>query len=64
LSAHSITLFLHASAILSQPEQLRQRDNPKKEVQPIEIYVDLDTAKFYKMFVDQLSAPTPQSAAH
>jgi hypothetical protein len=34
----------------------------KKEVQLIEIYVEPDIAKFYKMFVDLLSAPTPQKA--
>jgi hypothetical protein len=35
---------------------------PKKEIQQIEIHVDRDTAKFYKMFVDLLSAPAPQRA--
>ena len=34
------------------------RDKPNVEVQPVEIQVDLDTQKFYKMFVDLLSAPT------
>ncbi|MGH9725117.1 MAG: nucleoside hydrolase, partial [Candidatus Acidiferrales bacterium] len=34
-------------------------DKPKTGVQSIEIQVDLDTAKLYKMFVDLLSAPTP-----
>ena len=34
-------------------------DKPKLYVSPVEIQVDLDTAKFYKMFVDLLSAPTP-----
>jgi inosine-uridine nucleoside N-ribohydrolase len=32
---------------------------PKLEVQPVEIQVDLDTGKFYKMFVELLTAPTP-----
>src|SRR5712692_1704323 len=36
------------------------RDKPKLEVQPVEIQVDLDTGKFYKMFVDLLTAATPQ----
>jgi len=36
------------------------RDKPKVEVQPVEIQVDLDLEKFYKMFVDLLTAPTPQ----
>jgi purine nucleosidase len=36
-----------------------ETDKPKIEVQPVEIQDDLDTAKFYKMFVDLLSAPTP-----
>jgi inosine-uridine nucleoside N-ribohydrolase len=35
------------------------RDRPQIELQPVEIQDDLDTAKFYKMFVDLLSAPTP-----
>jgi hypothetical protein len=30
------------------------------KVQPVEIQVDLDTEKFYKMFVDLLKAPTPK----
>jgi purine nucleosidase len=35
-------------------------DKPALEVQPVEIQVDLDTEKFYKMFVDLLTAPTPK----
>ena len=35
------------------------RDKPKIDVQPVEIQVDLNTEKFYKMFVDLLTAPTP-----
>ena len=35
------------------------RDKPSIGVQPVEIQVDLDTEKFYKMFVDLLTAPTP-----
>jgi inosine-uridine nucleoside N-ribohydrolase len=35
-------------------------DKPKLEVQPVEIQDDLDTEKFYKMFVELLSAPTPK----
>jgi inosine-uridine nucleoside N-ribohydrolase len=35
-------------------------DKPKVEVLPVEIQVDLDTDKFYKMFVDLLTAPTPK----
>jgi purine nucleosidase len=34
-------------------------NKPKLTVQPVEIQVDLDTEKFYKMFVDLLTAPTP-----
>lgn len=33
---------------------------PKVSVQPVEIQVDFDAQKFYKMFVDLLSAPTPK----
>jgi purine nucleosidase len=36
------------------------RDKPKIEVRPVEIQVDLDLEKFYKLFVDLLTAPTPQ----
>lgn len=34
-------------------------DKPKVSVQPVEIQDDLDKQKFYKMFVDLLSAETP-----
>ena len=34
-------------------------DKPKVDVRPVEIQVDLDTERFYKMFVDLLRAPTP-----
>jgi purine nucleosidase len=37
-----------------------EQDKPKIEVRPVEIQVDLDLEKFYKMFVDLLSAPTPK----
>jgi inosine-uridine nucleoside N-ribohydrolase len=37
-------------------------DRPKVEVQPVEVQVDLDTDKFYKMFVDLLTAPTPHAS--
>jgi purine nucleosidase len=36
------------------------QDKPKIDVQPVEIQVDLETDKFYKMFVDLLTAPTPK----
>ncbi|HMH05390.1 MAG TPA: hypothetical protein VK579_01795, partial [Terriglobales bacterium] len=32
------------------------RDKSKPEVRPVEIQMDLDTGKFYKMFVDLLMA--------
>ena len=35
------------------------KDKPRLDVKPVEIQVDLDTQKFYKMFVDLLKAPTP-----
>lgn len=35
-------------------------DKPKRNVQPVEIQVDLDTDRFYKMFVDLLTAETPK----
>jgi purine nucleosidase len=36
------------------------RDKPKVELQPVEVQDDLDTEKFYKMFVDLLTAATPK----
>lgn len=37
------------------------RDKPKRDVQSVEVQFDLDTDRFYKMFVDLLKAPTPQA---
>ncbi len=37
-----------------------EEDKPKLEFPPVEIQDDLNTEKFYKMFVDLLSAPTPK----
>jgi inosine-uridine nucleoside N-ribohydrolase len=37
------------------------RDRPRLEVQPVEVQVDLDTGRFYKMVVELLTAPTPQN---
>jgi purine nucleosidase len=37
-----------------------ENDKPKVVGPPVEIQVDLDTQKFYKMFVDLLKAPTPK----
>jgi purine nucleosidase len=36
-----------------------EKDKPKVITQPVEVQDDLDLEKFYKMFVDLLSAPTP-----
>jgi len=36
------------------------QDKPKIDVRPVEIQVDVDLDKFYKMFVDLLTAPTPK----
>jgi len=41
-----------------------EKDRPKVDVQPVEIQVDLDKEKFYKEFVDLLSAPTPKASDH
>jgi purine nucleosidase len=35
------------------------RDKPKRDIPLVEVQVDLDTDRFYKMFVELLSAPTP-----
>jgi tRNA1(Val) A37 N6-methylase TrmN6 len=35
-------------------------DKPKIQVQPVEIQGELDTEKFYNMFVALLKAPTPK----
>jgi purine nucleosidase len=39
------------------------QDRPKVDVRPVEIQVDLEAEKFYKMFVDLLTAPTPRPLA-
>jgi inosine-uridine nucleoside N-ribohydrolase len=36
------------------------QDKPAVQLQPVEIQVDLDTARFNKMFVDLLSTPAPR----
>ena len=36
------------------------RDKPKIEVQPVEIQVDVDRERFYGMFLELLTAPTPR----
>ncbi len=36
------------------------RDKPKLALQPVEIQMGLDVEKFYKMFVDLLTAATPK----
>lgn len=40
-----------------------ERDKPAVDVQPIEVQVDLDADKLYKMMVDLLTAPTPKGNA-
>ena len=35
------------------------QDKPKGDVQPVEVQVDVDTGRFYKLFVELLTAPTP-----
>ncbi len=37
-----------------------EQDKPKSAVAPAEVQVDLDTEKFYKLFVDLLTASTPK----
>ncbi len=36
-------------------------DKPKRDVPSVEVQVDLDTDRFYKLFVELLKAPTPQA---
>ncbi len=36
-------------------------DKPRRDLHAVEVQFDLDTEKFYKMFVDLLTAPTPQA---
>jgi purine nucleosidase len=38
-----------------------EHNKPKLDVKPVEIQDDLDLDRFYKMFVDLLSAPTPKN---
>jgi len=35
-------------------------DKPKRDLPSVEVQFDLDTGRFYKLFVDLLTAPTPQ----
>jgi inosine-uridine nucleoside N-ribohydrolase len=37
-----------------------EQDKPTVDVRPVEIQVDVDLQKFYKMFVDLLTAPKPK----
>ena len=37
-----------------------EQDKPRFAGQPVEVQLDLDTVRFYKMFVDLLTAPTPK----
>jgi hypothetical protein len=37
------------------------RDKPALELQPVEVQVDVDVEKLYKMMVDLLTAPTPHA---
>jgi len=37
------------------------KDNPKLGAQPVEIQLDLDLAKFNRMFVELMKTPTPQA---
>jgi purine nucleosidase len=37
-----------------------EQDKPKVNVRPVEIQVDVDLERFYKMFADLLTAPTPK----
>jgi len=38
-----------------------EKDNPKLGARPVEIQMDLDLARFDKMFVELMKAPTPQT---
>jgi purine nucleosidase len=38
-----------------------EHNKPKVELQPVEVQVDLDLDRFYKTFVDLLTAPTPRN---
>ncbi|HST11114.1 MAG TPA: nucleoside hydrolase [Terriglobales bacterium] len=40
------------------------KDKPMVDVQPVEVQVDLDTEKLYKMMVDLLTAPTPKATTN
>jgi inosine-uridine nucleoside N-ribohydrolase len=38
-----------------------EQNKPKMEMHPVEVQDDLDLEKFYKTFVDLLTAPTPKN---
>ena len=66
-------IAFHLQHLKRSPDQLERgagygntltwtdHDKPKVEVRPVEVQVDLDKEKFYKMFVGLLTSPTPQS---
>jgi hypothetical protein len=37
-----------------------EQEKSTPRLQPAEVQVDLDTQRFYKLFVDLLTAPTPK----
>ena len=39
-------------------------DKPKRQLQRVEILVDADFERFYRMFIDLMRAPTPPPSAH
>lgn len=38
-----------------------EKDKPAMSVKPVEIQVDLDRDRFYRMFIDRMTAPTPKA---
>src|SRR5579862_6959874 len=58
--ARYLDVDLNRSAGYGDTLSWTEDDKPKIVGQRVEIQMDLDTERFYKMFVDLLSAPTPK----
>jgi len=55
-----LDIDLNRSAGYGNTLSWTESDKPKTAGPPVEVQVDLDTVRFYKMFVDLLTAPTPK----
>jgi len=57
---HYLDVDLNHGASYGNTLSWTEQDKPKIVGPPVTVQVDLDTERFYKMFVDLLTAPTPK----